>query len=87
LLRRPPGREDFLGDVFYLHFHLLERAAKRPDQTGAGSSTVLPMIETQAGDVFAYIPTNVISIFSSYFVGVCSSHLYRENDHSCHFHA
>uniref|UniRef100_N1R0P7 ATP synthase subunit alpha n=1 Tax=Aegilops tauschii TaxID=37682 RepID=N1R0P7_AEGTA len=62
LLRRPPGREAFLGDVFYLHSHLLERAAKRSDQTGAGSSTALPVIETQAGDVSAYIPTNVISI-------------------------
>ncbi|XBI17557.1 hypothetical protein VPH35_059584 [Triticum aestivum] len=62
LLRRPPGREAFPGDVFYLHSHLLERAAKRSDQTGAGSSTALPVIETQAGDVSAYIPTNVISI-------------------------
>ncbi|KAF7067627.1 hypothetical protein CFC21_073490 [Triticum aestivum] len=61
-LRRPPGREAFLGDVFYLHSRLLERAAKRSDQTGAGSSTALPVIETQAGDVSAYIPTNVISI-------------------------
>ncbi|XBI12968.1 hypothetical protein VPH35_139769 [Triticum aestivum] len=62
LLRRPPGREAFPGDVFYLHSRLLERAAKRSDQTGAGSSTALPVIETQAGDVSAYIPTNVISI-------------------------
>ncbi|XP_037482254.1 ATP synthase subunit alpha, mitochondrial-like [Triticum dicoccoides] len=62
LLRRPPGREAFSGDVFYLHSSLLERAAKRSDQTGAGSSTALPVIETQAGDVSAYIPTNVISI-------------------------
>ncbi|TKV95087.1 hypothetical protein SEVIR_9G337732v4 [Setaria viridis] len=62
LLRRPPGREAFPGDVFYLHSRLLERAAKRSDQTGAGSLTALPMIETQAGDVLAYIPTNVISI-------------------------
>ncbi|XP_061345027.1 ATP synthase subunit alpha, mitochondrial-like [Gastrolobium bilobum] len=62
LLRRPPGREAFLGDVFYLHSCLLERAAKRSDQTGAGSLTALPVIETQAGDVSAYIPTNVISI-------------------------
>ncbi|VAI36574.1 unnamed protein product [Triticum turgidum subsp. durum] len=61
-LCRPPGREAFLGDVFYLHSRLLERAAKRSDQTGAGSSTALPVIETQAGDVSAYIPTNVISI-------------------------
>ncbi|KAM7467592.1 hypothetical protein LguiB_015154 [Lonicera macranthoides] len=62
LLRRPRGREAFPGDVFYLHSRLLERAAKRSDQTGAGSLTALPVIETQAGDVSAYIPTNVISI-------------------------
>ncbi|CAK7324349.1 unnamed protein product [Dovyalis caffra] len=62
LLRRPPGREAYPGDVFYLHSRLLERAAKRSDQTGAGSLTALPVIETQAGDVSAYIPTNVISI-------------------------
>nr|QPK67001.1 ATP synthase subunit 1 [Pelargonium australe] len=62
LLRRPPGREAFPGDVFYLHSRLLERAAKRSDETGAGSLTALPVIETQAGDVSAYIPTNVISI-------------------------
>ncbi|GKA43784.1 ATPase subunit 1, partial [Tanacetum coccineum] len=62
LLRRPPGREAFPGDVFYLHSRLLERAAKRSDQTGAGSLTALPVIETQAGDVSAYIPTNVIPI-------------------------
>nr|QJB23306.1 ATP synthase subunit alpha [Thismia annamensis] len=62
LLRRPPGREAFPGDVFYLHSRLLERATKRSDQTGAGSSTALPVIETQAGDSSAYIPTNVIPI-------------------------
>ncbi|KAK7820203.1 atp synthase subunit alpha [Quercus suber] len=62
LLRRPPGLEAFPGDVFYLHSRLLERAAKRSDQIGAGSLTALPVIETQAGDVSAYIPTNVISI-------------------------
>ncbi|KAI3844794.1 hypothetical protein MKX03_024336 [Papaver bracteatum] len=62
LLRRPPGREAFPGDVFYLHSRLLERASKRSDATGAGSLTALPVIETQAGDVSAYIPTNVISI-------------------------
>nr|AUN35274.1 ATP synthase alpha subunit [Allium fistulosum] len=62
LLRRPPGREAFPGDVFYLHSRLLERAAKRSDQTGAGSLAALPVIETQAGDVSAYIPTNVIPI-------------------------
>ncbi|MBO4318025.1 MAG: F0F1 ATP synthase subunit alpha [Mailhella sp.] len=62
LLRRPPGREAFPGDVFYLHSRLLERAAKLSDDKGAGSLTALPVIETQAGDVSAYIPTNVISI-------------------------
>jgi len=62
LLRRPPGREAYPGDVFYLHSRLLERAAKLSDALGAGSLTALPIIETQAGDVSAYIPTNVISI-------------------------
>jgi F-type H+-transporting ATPase subunit alpha len=62
LLRRPPGREAYPGDVFYLHSRLLERAAKMSDEYGAGSLTALPVIETQAGDVSAYIPTNVISI-------------------------
>ncbi|OMQ04582.1 F0F1 ATP synthase subunit alpha [Lawsonia intracellularis] len=62
LLRRPPGREAFPGDVFYLHSRLLERAAKLSDELGGGSLTALPIIETQAGDVSAYIPTNVISI-------------------------
>ncbi len=62
ILRRPPGREAFPGDVFYLHSRLLERAAKLSDELGAGSMTALPIIETQAGDVAAYIPTNVISI-------------------------
>ncbi|WP_297814242.1 F0F1 ATP synthase subunit alpha [uncultured Helicobacter sp.] len=62
ILRRPPGREAFPGDVFYLHSRLLERAAKVNDELGAGSLTALPIIETQAGDVAAYIPTNVISI-------------------------
>jgi F-type H+-transporting ATPase subunit alpha len=62
LLRRPPGREAYPGDVFYLHSRLLERAAKMNDALGAGSLTALPVIETQAGDVSAYIPTNVISI-------------------------
>jgi F-type H+/Na+-transporting ATPase subunit alpha len=62
LLRRPPGREAFPGDVFYLHSRLLERAAKLSDAKGGGSLTALPFIETQAGDVSAYIPTNVISI-------------------------
>ena len=62
LLRRPPGREAYPGDVFYLHSRLLERAAKMSDAMGGGSLTALPVIETQAGDVSAYIPTNVISI-------------------------
>src|ERR1043166_4891885 len=62
LLRRPPGREAFPGDVFYLHSRLLERACKLSDELGGGSLTALPLIETQAGDIAAYIPTNVISI-------------------------
>jgi F-type H+-transporting ATPase subunit alpha len=62
LLRRPPGREAYPGDIFYLHSRLLERAAKMSDELGGGSLTALPVIETQAGDVSAYIPTNVISI-------------------------
>jgi len=62
LIRRPPGREAYPGDVFYLHSRLLERAAKLDDEHGGGSLTALPIIETQAGDVSAYIPTNVISI-------------------------
>jgi F-type H+-transporting ATPase subunit alpha len=62
LLRRPPGREAYPGDVFYLHSRLLERAAKMNEEHGAGSLTALPIVETQAGDVSAYIPTNVISI-------------------------
>jgi len=62
LLRRPPGREAFPGDIFYLHAHLLERAAKLSDERGAGSLTALPIVETQEGDYAAYIPTNIISI-------------------------
>jgi len=62
ILRRPPGREAYPGDVFYIHSRLLERAAKLSDEKGAGSITAFPIIETQAGDVSAYIPTNVISI-------------------------
>ena len=62
LIRRPPGREAYPGDVFYLHSRLLERAAKLDDAHGGGSLTALPIIETQAGDISAYIPTNVISI-------------------------
>jgi F-type H+-transporting ATPase subunit alpha len=62
LLRRPPGREAYPGDVFYLHSRLLERASKLSDEEGAGSLTALPVVETQAGDIASYIPTNVISI-------------------------
>ena len=62
LIRRPPGREAYPGDVFYLHSRLLERAARVAPEYGGGSMTALPIIETQAGDVSAYIPTNVISI-------------------------
>ena len=62
LLRRPPGREAYPGDVFYLHSRLLERAARMSDENGGGSLTALPIVETQANDVSAYIPTNVISI-------------------------
>ncbi|HRL00037.1 MAG TPA: F0F1 ATP synthase subunit alpha, partial [Trichococcus flocculiformis] len=62
LLRRPPGREAYPGDVFYLHSRLLERSAKLNDELGGGSITSLPIVETQAGDISAYIPTNVISI-------------------------
>lgn len=61
-LHRPPGREAYPGDIFYLHSRLLERAVKMNDEHGAGSMTALPIIETQEGDVSAYIPTNVISI-------------------------
>src|SRR5579884_2533755 len=68
LLRRPPGREAYPGDVFYLHSRLLERAAKMSNEMGGGSLTALPIIETQAGDVSAYIPTNVISITDGQFV-------------------
>lgn len=62
LLKRPPGREAYPGDVFYLHSRLVERASRLSDDLGGGSLTALPIIETQAGDVSAYIPTNVISI-------------------------
>src|SRR2546429_6058442 len=62
VLRRPPGREAYPGDVFYLHSRLLERAAKLSDEMGGGSLTALPIIETQAGDVSAHIPTNCLSI-------------------------
>ena len=72
LLRRPPGREAYPGDVFYLHSRLLERASKMSDAEGGGSLTALPVIETQAGDVSAYIPTNVISI--------TDGQIYLEND-------
>jgi len=72
LLRRPPGREAFPGDIFYLHSRLLERAAKLTDEAGAGSLTALPIVETQAGDITSYIPTNVISI--------TDGQIYLEND-------
>uniref|UniRef100_A0A8C5M1I4 ATP synthase subunit alpha n=1 Tax=Leptobrachium leishanense TaxID=445787 RepID=A0A8C5M1I4_9ANUR len=80
LLRRPPGREAYPGDVFYLHSRLLERAAKMNDQFGGGSLTALPVIETQAGDVSAYIPTNVISITDGQVAGTMKLELaqYRE---------
>ncbi|HEY6394537.1 MAG TPA: F0F1 ATP synthase subunit alpha, partial [Candidatus Binataceae bacterium] len=77
LLRRPPGREAYPGDVFYLHSRLLERAAKMSDQMGGGSLTALPIIETQAGDVSAYIPTNVISITDGQIV--LDSDLFNSN--------
>ncbi len=85
LLRRPPGREAYPGDVFYIHSRLLERAAKLSDAEGAGSLTALPIIETQAGDVSAYIPTNVISITDGqifletdlFFAGVRPGHQRR----------
>jgi F-type H+-transporting ATPase subunit alpha len=64
LLRRPPGREAYPGDVFYLHSRLLERAAKMSEKFGGGSLTALPIIETQGGDVSAYIPTNVCPFFT-----------------------
>ncbi|CAA9957731.1 ATP synthase protein [Pyrenophora teres f. maculata] len=70
LLRRPPGREAYPGDVFYLHSRLLERAAKMNDKLGGGSLTALPIIETQGGDVSAYIPTNVISITELFYKGI-----------------
>ena len=75
LVRRPPGREAFPGDVFYLHSRLLERAVKLSDELGGGSLTALPIIETQAGDVSAYIPTNVISITDGqiFLESTCSS--------------
>lgn len=73
LLRRPPGREAYPGDVFYLHSRLLERAAKLGDAAGNGSLTALPIIETQAGDVSAYIPTNVISITDGQVSLACPS--------------
>ncbi|XP_023606634.1 ATP synthase subunit alpha, mitochondrial isoform X2 [Myotis lucifugus] len=80
LLRRPPGREAYPGDVFYLHSRLLERAAKMNDSFGGGSLTALPVIETQAGDVSAYIPTNVISITDGQVAGTMKLELaqYRE---------
>jgi F0F1-type ATP synthase alpha subunit len=71
LLRRPPGREAYPGDVFYLHSRLLERAAKMSDKFGGGSLTALPIIETQGGDVSAYIPTNVgLYLFCLFSLGL-----------------
>jgi F-type H+/Na+-transporting ATPase subunit alpha len=80
LLRRPPGREAYPGDVFYLHSRLLERAARLGDEQGGGSLTALPIIETQAGDVSAYIPTNVISITDGRFSwkAICSTLAYAQ---------
>ena len=77
LLKRPPGREAYPGDVFYLHSRLLERAARLNENYGGGSLTALPIIETQAGDVSAYIPTNIISI--------TDGQIFLESDlfHSC----
>lgn len=79
LLRRPPGREAYPGDVFYLHSRLLERAAKMSDKFGGGSLTALPIIETQGGDVSAYIPTNV-SVFNCVLIVIlffASGHFYH----------
>ena len=74
LLRRPPGREAYPGDVFYLHSRLLERAAKMSEKFGGGSLTALPIIETQGGDVSAYIPTNVsFPFFGSTFISLLIS--------------
>lgn len=73
LLRRPPGREAYPGDVFYLHSRLLERAAKMSEKFGGGSLTALPIIETQGGDVSAYIPTNVSALDLSFSFIVSSS--------------
>ena len=75
LLRRPPGREAYPGDVFYLHSRLLERAAKMSDKFGGGSLTALPIIETQGGDVSAYIPTNVSSRYK--FLVYSTSYLFN----------
>ena len=83
LLRRPPGREAYPGDVFYLHSRLLERAAKMNDDYGGGSLTALPVIETQAGDVSAYIPTNVISITDGQVKSPFYDRLLLHCSHSC----
>ncbi len=79
LLRRPPGREAYPGDVFYLHSRLLERAAKMSDKFGGGSLTALPIIETQGGDVSAYIPTNVSFTFPHFvlMLNFCPGHFYH----------
>ena len=80
LLRRPPGREAYPGDVFYLHSRLLERAAKMNDKFGGGSLTALPIIETQGGDVSAYIPTNVCTVheveYFTYLTNLGLGHLH-----------
>ena len=76
LLRRPPGRDAYPGDIFYLHSRLLERAAQMSDLLGQGSLTALPIIETQAGDVSAYIPTNVISITDGQIFQLCICQFY-----------
>ena len=80
LLRRPPGREAYPGDVFYLHSRLLERAAKLNESLGAGSITALPFVETQAGDISAYIPTNVSRSLTdrSSFSRIYSSQVYAQ---------
>src|SRR5699024_11850737 len=80
LLRRPPGREAFPGDVFYLHSRLLERSAKLDDKYGGGSITALPIIETLAGDISAYIPTNVISITDGQIF--LETDLFRSEEHT-----
>ena len=83
LLRRPPGREAFPGDVFYIHSRLLERAAKLSDAKGGGSLTALPFVETQAGDIAAYIPTNVISITDGQILCRITKKWLRDSRNGC----